>query len=83
LSKRTVLRGGGHERAALSLADSLGRRPEGVVRSRLDLHHDELRASPADQVQLAAAGPETGPDHLIAAPLEEVGGRLLAGAAQL
>jgi hypothetical protein len=64
-------------------ADSFHRRTEAVVSPGLDLHDHELRPATADEVQLAAPGSEASPDHLIAASLEEVGGRLLSSAAEL
>jgi hypothetical protein len=54
-----------------------------VISSRLDLHHNEVSAATADQVELAATCSEAGPDDLIATPPEQVPGRLLPGAAEL
>ncbi|MEA2627562.1 MAG: hypothetical protein QOJ10_22, partial [Chloroflexota bacterium] len=61
----------------------LGRSPELLVGPRLDLDYNKLRSAPADQVELAAPGPEAGSDHLIAPPSEEIRRRLLAGTAEL
>ena len=79
----TVLSRGSHQGPPLARADSLHRGPKAVVRPCLDLNDHEVSAATADQVELAAPGPEAGPDHLIAVPPEEVRGCFLPGAAEL
>ena len=72
-----------HQRLAFSRADSLQWRPERIAGSSLHLHHDELRAAPADQVQLAAPGGETRSHDLVATLLKQVGRSPLSGPAEL
>jgi len=83
MRQRPVLGGRCHERAALARTHCLGRRPKAGVGPRLDLDDNELGAAAADQVELTPSGPEAGPHHLVAAPLEEIGGRLLPRAAEV
>jgi hypothetical protein len=83
MRERSILGGRSHERPPLSGSDCFQRGTERVAGSGFHLHHHELRAAPADQVELATPGRETRSDKLITTLLEQVGGGLLSGAAEL
>jgi hypothetical protein len=56
----------------------LERSPEGRIVARLDLDHDQLAATPAHQVELAAPGQETRANDGVAVLAKKRGRRVLA-----
>src|SRR5438067_5978365 len=64
-----VLGRGGAQCPPLARPHRLGRRPKGLAGARLDLDQHQAVAEPANQGDLAAAGPKAGADDLPAPPL--------------